>query len=331
MGGGTTAPTFRAATTTPATYFVKVTGERARVLACRYHALRSCFATTPHLFEPVLPVDGVPAVRLASGGLRFLVFPLVDGTQRSCCSSDDAVRTGRVLASLHRVLATKARPPLGAKMAAISSPEQTEAYLHRVQAVALTLLPLPGRALEARLLVGDFATLLRRYRTGLVGLRDRWPDLGQQLLHGDFHPENLLWRGDRDPVCVLDWDRLSYGPRVFDVAKFLYTTCFEASSAGTRFAIAASRSFLDGYDSICPLTTPERAAIPVLMLSMHLSGIWVVEQACAPDRAALDHLLPLYLARGQHLLDVGLSEIQAAPSLSRFSEAGFADQLPLIH
>lgn len=38
------------------------------------------------------------------------------------------------------------------------------------------------------------------------------------LVHGDFHPGNLLWSGAR--CCVFDWDHACVGPRGFDVAHF---------------------------------------------------------------------------------------------------------------
>ena len=42
------------------------------------------------------------------------------------------------------------------------------------------------------------------------------PD-GDTLLHGDFHPDNILISGDK--ICVLDWMNLCRGDKLYDIAR----------------------------------------------------------------------------------------------------------------
>ncbi|WP_405877464.1 MULTISPECIES: phosphotransferase [unclassified Streptomyces] len=49
---------------------------------------------------------------------------------------------------------------------------------------------------------------------------DRRPARGSSVgwVHGDFHPFNLLYRGDA-PAAIVDWDRLGLGPRAEEAVR----------------------------------------------------------------------------------------------------------------
>lgn len=106
-----------------------------------------------------------------------------------------ASSAGAMLASLHRVLAS------------MRSPQPRRASFHDS--------PLVRRTLEG--LVEDAAAnfdtdrlrrvkaFADRYEQASSQVRSVWNDLPQSLLHGDFHPGNLLFSGEA-VAAVLDWE-----------------------------------------------------------------------------------------------------------------------------
>ena len=58
-------------------------------------------------------------------------------------------------------------------------------------------------------------------------LRDRWPaDEGPTVLSwGDARIGNMMFR-DFEPVAVLDWEMVGFGPREIDLAWFIFLHCF---------------------------------------------------------------------------------------------------------
>jgi Ser/Thr protein kinase RdoA (MazF antagonist) len=52
-------------------------------------------------------------------------------------------------------------------------------------------------------------------------LFDRVADLPRGLLHQDFFPDNLGWRGDRAEMVVFDIHKNTLGPRFADVGAYL--------------------------------------------------------------------------------------------------------------
>ncbi len=98
--------------------------------------------------------------------------------------------------------------------------------------------------------------------TGLAG----WP---RQVVHGDWHPGNLLYRGSR-VIAVLDHDSACIRQPVLDAAN----GCLQFSwVVGTRDLSTwreeadqdRVRQFLNGYDRVRVLSRAELKAIPHLM------------------------------------------------------------------
>jgi len=69
------------------------------------------------------------------------------------------------------------------------------------------------------------------------------------LVHGDYQPTNLLFRGD-DVVAVCDFDCVQGAPQAFDAAYFLYRAAGRPSRRGGGVASLDPEiveAFLDGY------------------------------------------------------------------------------------
>jgi Ser/Thr protein kinase RdoA (MazF antagonist) len=80
---------------------------------------------------------------------------------------------------------------------------------------------------------------------------------------GDPHSGNVHCTSDQQ-MTLFDFDQCGYGWRAFDVAKFLQM----ALCSGMRYSVRDA--FLDGYQSIQPLTAAEIVALQPLMQVAHL-------------------------------------------------------------
>jgi Ser/Thr protein kinase RdoA (MazF antagonist) len=80
---------------------------------------------------------------------------------------------------------------------------------------------------------------------------------------GDPHSGNVHCTSDRQ-MTLFDFDQCGYGWRAFDVAKFLQMSL----CSGMRYSVR--NAFLDGYQSVLPLTEVELAALRPLTQVAHL-------------------------------------------------------------
>jgi Ser/Thr protein kinase RdoA (MazF antagonist) len=109
--------------------------------------------------------------------------------------------------------------------------------------------------------------LVERLRPVLVGLPRTAPIYG--LCHGDLNNGNLHLIGD-DQWALLDFEYIGYGWRVFDIATFFNNQLNqEGHNTQTRGLLDA---FLDGYQSIRPLSATEMAVLPAFVA---LRQIWL--------------------------------------------------------
>jgi Ser/Thr protein kinase RdoA (MazF antagonist) len=131
--------------------------------------------------------------------------------------------------------------------------------------------------------------------------------LPRQLIHGDLHAANILVDGH--DVAFIDFDKLMVGPRVFDLAKFISTSCFQGTRKA-RLARGTVDALLAGYDSVAGLRGIERASlralcvilnaesalcglnydVPHLVQGAHRAGTWWITTGCSSPPAALPRL-----------------------------------------
>ncbi len=95
----------------------------------------------------------------------------------------------------------------------------------------------------------------------LADLEARWPrDLPTGIIHADLFPDNVFFLGD-DLSGIIDFYFACTDALAYDVAVGLNAWCFERDHA---FNITKGKAFLDGYQSVRPLTSAEVDALPVL-------------------------------------------------------------------
>ena len=92
---------------------------------------------------------------------------------------------------------------------------------------------------------------------------------GSQIVHGDWHPGNMLFR-DKRVVAVIDYDAARYQQRVIDLANgALQFSILGGGPDPARWPDhldeARFKRFLRGYDSVSVVSVAELRAVPYLM------------------------------------------------------------------
>jgi Ser/Thr protein kinase RdoA (MazF antagonist) len=182
-------------------------------------------------------------------------------------SLEQTMHVGRTLARFHRAVAefrSRWMPPGGG--------------FHDNNTVRRGLNSIPTSAAGHDSVVGHEAELLglvqelhERYDEAATEARRLVPDsLHARIIHGDWHPGNMLFRGRK--VCVvLDFDAARFAPRVNDVANGMLQFSIlrgsgEPSEWPSFFDETRMRRFLMGYASREKLSEQELRAIPHLMI-----------------------------------------------------------------
>lgn len=99
-----------------------------------------------------------------------------------------------------------------------------------------------------------------------------FPALPVQLIHRDPNPDNLFLQDDRI-TAFLHFDMARVLPRIFDLAyaatALLSVTHGRIPQAEQLF-IPTAHAIWQGYDAVSPLTAPERAALPDMVVAIQL-------------------------------------------------------------
>lgn len=194
-------------------------------------------------------------------GQIYELFEFVPGDNYDG-SLDATADAGRALAYFHRLLgnfhSSTYSPPTGSYHNARGIDE----YLARIGQQMAD----PGAP-----------SLLRRLRVSYADAARRVEDMGfaewpHQIIHGDWHPGNMLFRGSR-VAAVIDYDTARRSPRIVDIANgaLQFSITMKGSDpeqwpAGLdegRF-----KRFCRGYETVkdCVISTVELRALPWLMI-----------------------------------------------------------------
>jgi len=229
-------------------------------------------ALVSHLRRRKFPVPALINTRdvensiLSLNGRVYEVFEFVEG-DRYDDSLEQTTHAGYVLARYHEAVAdfrSEWTPPPGS--------------YHDAPMVRQGLNAIPTVAGGHDSVVGHEAELLHltqelyeiydtsAARVNALGFT-AWPTT---IIHGDWHPGNLLFRGQR--VCaVLDFDAARWQPAIIDVAYgMLQFSILRSEEDPERWPDYAdegrTRRFWTGLSAHMQLPPPQREAIPDLML-----------------------------------------------------------------
>jgi hydroxylysine kinase len=81
-----------------------------------------------------------------------------------------------------------------------------------------------------------------------------------QVVHGDFHPGNVIVDERGEVSGILDFDDCLYAPRVLDLA--IAVSYFAPREGDAEPAVAP---FIEGWNRLLPLTPRERSLLPMLV------------------------------------------------------------------
>lgn len=109
-----------------------------------------------------------------------------------------------------------------------------------------------------------------RYAAEVVPALDVLP---RQIVHGDFHPHNVLADDAGAITGVIDFGDIARTARVCDVGVALgYLVPAEGPMDAVRSA------FLDGFESVVPLSDAEREVIPGLVVGRQIQRIVINDE-----------------------------------------------------
>jgi hydroxylysine kinase len=275
---------------------ISVTGDRADAVSFQTSVLLHLASTAPELpVQRVIPaLDGAPEVRIADGGGPARLVRLtswLDGELLGRAATSSALRRelGATLARLNLALRGLRHP--GARRTHLWDLQN----LRRLRALldelpASGMLPDVERALHTDVTAGISAG---RLRAGLADCIDRFdavvsPALAEtatQVIHTDFHGENLLTDGCRI-TGILDFGDALTGPVAMDVGV---AACYQLST-GTDMLIPAL-DVVAGYHAVDPLDAGDLALAAEFMVARVAARIIVAQWNATRDPANREYLL----------------------------------------
>ncbi|MDP6636806.1 MAG: phosphotransferase [Phycisphaerae bacterium] len=179
-------------------------------------------------------------------------------------SLDATFNSGRILGLYHKLLSdfqSDYTPPTGSYHDA--------GAIH--QAIGKTVGSLP---IDSRPTGDEVPTTVKRIEEIYVQSARKVEEIGlpnwpQQIVHGDWHPGNMLFR-DRHIVAVIDYDAARVQQRVIDFANgVLQFSILGGGDDPTKWPeyvdVTRFKRFMLGYDSVNVITKHEMQCVPHLM------------------------------------------------------------------
>ena len=121
------------------------------------------------------------------------------------------------------------------------------------------------------------------------------PGHHRSMIHGDYHPGNLLFREGR-LTTVLDWEEISIGPALLDIAYAALIVFFDDSG----FDADLFARFVEGYQSVRVLDISERNSLGTFVRFAGLTvAVWLMlRHDPDSDSPELDDLSTRYWTAG---------------------------------
>jgi aminoglycoside phosphotransferase (APT) family kinase protein len=205
------------------------------------------------------------------GGKGYALFPWIDGRHREGTelTETQSRRLGTLLGLVHAGLA-RVQPPPAAERHPSADADHTHAEID--QLLALVRRHRPYDAFDAlaehRLL--ERRTLLRQHAhsrpPAAEGRVSGW-------VHGDFHPLNLLYRGN-EPAAIVDWDRLGVRPRAEEAVRA--AAIFFVHPVDGRLDLPKVRAYARAYRHAAGIAAAEVAAAVHRVWWERLNDFWML-------------------------------------------------------
>jgi Ser/Thr protein kinase RdoA (MazF antagonist) len=283
-------------TTTRGRYFVKryISADTADpVVIVRQHRATRALARLGLPVAAPLPDDSGATVTV-TGGDGYALFPWIDGSHREGTELTLAQsrRLGALLGRVHTGLARvqDAVPVPARNRHPSADPARTHAGID--QLLALVHAHRPQDAVDAAFDALAERRLLERRELLRRHAHRRPPDaegLVAGWVHGDFHPLNLLYRGD-EPAAIVDWDRLDVRPRAEEAVRA--AAIFFVHPADGRLDLRKVRAYADAYRRIAGVPAREVAAAVHRVWWERLNDFWMLDWRYRRHDRRSDPLFP---------------------------------------
>lgn len=243
-------------------------GDKKYLLKRRPHGkddpLRVAFA---HTIQKILIAKKFPVAKIipnkqnetafAFSGHIYELFEYIQGS-RFVASPQATFNAGRVLAQFHKL--TKDYPNSLKPIATIyHDSENIRGYFQNISQA-------PNLQLDkvAKKLSGHYNNTASQVN------QLNFSDWKQQILHGDWHPGNILL-AEEQVVAVLDFDSIKIAPAVCDLANAMLHFSIIAGKPNpcdwpSYLNIESLKHFLKGYLSYQPISKEQLLALPCLMI-----------------------------------------------------------------
>jgi len=240
----------------------------------------------------------------------YEMFEYIEGGGYNA-SLDATFHAGRILGLYHKLLEhfqSDYKPPTGS--------------YHNAKAIHQAISKTVGALSMEKRPAGDevnetVTTLVENYRTCAAKADELGlPDWGEQIVHGDWHPGNMLFRNKR-VVAVIDYDAARLQQRVIDFANgTLQFSILGGANDPADWPEYLDESrfkrFVRGYDSVNVISVNELKAMPYLMCEAmiaeavlpiaatgsfgRMDGFGFLQMVARKVRWILSHLDELYAA-----------------------------------
>ncbi|MFE2585240.1 phosphotransferase [Streptomyces sp. NPDC059378] len=209
------------------------------------------------------------------GGHAYALHPWIDGRHYhgGQLTTGQCARLGGLLGAVHACL-ERVMPPKGRTRPATSPHPVESADPHSTFALIDDLLARVRRHRPA----DSFDELARHRllerRALLERHADRRPPRGASVgwVHGDFHPFNLLYKGDA-PAAIVDWDRLGVQPRAEEAVRA--AAIFFVRPVGA-LDLPKARAYARAYRRSAGVTPSELAAAVHRVWWERLNDFWML-------------------------------------------------------
>lgn len=211
--------------------------------------------------ENFMSMKGVPAVTMLKTtdgqiylefeGMIYTLYPYIESDRGHNYLLEDYFRMGEMLAKIH-VVGNKDIPQIfverrGDKRLKETSVEILQIWKDRIMAIE-------GRTEIDDMFLKDIEFKLRT----VADFEDMQPAERDTLLHGDFQTGNILLdKNTREIIGVCDWEKAMYSFRAYEIARSIMYICFEDKSLNSENSYVTTKSFLQGYQSIYPISRKE--------------------------------------------------------------------------
>lgn len=231
------------------------------------------FAIAP--LREVVRKEGDRGTYLMMGGALYEMMQFIRGRSFDG-SSEGAWAAGEMLSEFHHCVSSM-KPPGNRELLARSYHDQGD-LIDQLGAGAVSAVRARSAEVEGKecgVVDETVDVLVRSYKAAAERVEGegfyRWPRL---IVHGDWHPGNLVYRTGGKIVAVLDLDSMRFEPRVTDVANGALQFSMQAVGHDPRDwpdSVDEVRltAFCSGYDARhgeVLLSSPEVRALPWLMI-----------------------------------------------------------------